>query len=61
MAMSGNWIAGAVKHPGALHKEMGIAEDKPIPEHRLEEAAQAKGKLGKRARLAMTLKRMNKR
>lgn len=59
--MAGNWIQGAVKHPGALHKEMGVKEGEPIPEHRLEEAAQAKGKLGRRARLALTLKRMNRR
>ena len=55
-----NWIQGAVKHPGALHKEMGIKEGDPIPEGRLEEAAKSKGKLGRRARLAMTLKRMNR-
>lgn len=53
------WIQGAIKHPGALHKEMGVPEDKPIPDHKLQEAAKAKGKLGQRARLAMTLKRMH--
>ena len=25
-----NWIKGAIKHPGALHKEMGIAQGQKI-------------------------------
>jgi hypothetical protein len=53
-----HWIAGAVKHPGALHKELGVKQGKPIPEHELESAAKQPGKEGERARLAMTLKRM---
>lgn len=54
-----NWIAGAIKHPGALHKEMGIAQGKKIPAGRLAKAAKAGGKLGQRARLAETLKKMH--
>jgi hypothetical protein len=57
--MSKNWIAGAIKKPGALHKEMGVPKGKKIPEKKLEKAAHAKGKLGKRARLAETLKAMH--
>lgn len=57
--MADNWIAGAVKHKGALHREMGIPQDKKIPEARLSKAAKAGGKLGKRARLAETLKKMH--
>jgi hypothetical protein len=57
----GNWIKGAIKHPGALHKEMGIPQGKKIPEKRLEKAAEKGGKLGQRARLAETLKGMHKR
>lgn len=53
--MSKNWIAGAIQHPGALHKEMGIAEGKKIPKAKLEKAAHKGGVLGKRARLAETL------
>jgi hypothetical protein len=45
---------------GALHKEMGIPEGKKIPEARLAKAAQAGGKLGKRARVAETLKSFHK-
>lgn len=52
------WIAGAIKKPGALHKEMGVPEGKTIPAGKLAKAAKAGGKLGKRARLAETLKKM---
>jgi hypothetical protein len=54
-----NWIKGAIKHPGALHKELGIAQGKKIPAKTLAKAAKAGGKLGKRARLAQTLKKMH--
>lgn len=58
--MAKNWIAGAVgKHPGALHKKMGIPEGKPIPAGKLEKAASKGGVIGKEARLAETLKGMN--
>lgn len=50
-----NWIAGAIKSPGALHKQMGVPMGKKIPAKRLKAAAKAKGKRGKRARLAITL------
>jgi hypothetical protein len=53
-----NWIKGAIKHPGALHKELGVPEGKKIPEKKLAKAAKAGGKEGKRARLAETLKDM---
>ncbi len=55
----GKWIAGAIKHPGALHKELHVPEGKKIPEKKLEKAAHAGGKEGKRARLAETLKGMH--
>ena len=55
-----NWIAGAIKHKGALHKEMGVPAGKKIPEKKLEAAAKKPGKLGKRARLAETLKGLHK-
>ena len=54
--MAEKWIAGAIKKPGALHKEMGIPEGHKIPESKLKKAEHAGGKLGKRARLAETLK-----
>ncbi len=56
--MGKKWIQGAIKHPGALHKEMGVPEGKKIPEKKLAKAAKSGGKLGQRARLAETLKKM---
>lgn len=56
----GNWIEGAIKHPGALHKELHVPEGKKIPEKKLEKAAHAGGKEGKRARLAETLKGLHR-
>jgi hypothetical protein len=54
--MAEKWIQGAIKHPGALHKELGVPEGKKIPEGKLKKAEHSGGKLGKRARLAETLK-----
>lgn len=56
----GHWIAGAIKHPGALRKEMGVPAGKPIPAAKLKSAAGKGGKLGQRARLAETLQGMHK-
>jgi hypothetical protein len=53
-----HWIQGAIKHPGALHKELGVKKGEKIPAKKLSAAAKKGGKLGKRARLAETLKRM---
>ncbi len=58
--MAKNWIAGAIKKPGALHKQLGVPEGKKIPAKKLASAAEKGGKLGKRARLAETLKGFNK-
>jgi hypothetical protein len=55
----GNWIAGAIKHPGALHKELHVPAGQKIPAKKLDKAAHAGGKEGERARLAKTLKRMH--
>jgi len=53
------WISGAIKHPGALHAELGVPEGEKIPAGKLAHAAKAGGKLGKRARLAETLKKFH--
>lgn len=56
-----NWIAGAIKHPGALHRELKIPEKKKIPESKLKKAEHSKNPLlRKRANLAETLKGMKK-
>lgn len=57
--MTKKWIAGAIKHPGALHKQLGIKQGQPIPYKKLVAASHKSGKLGKRARLAMTLKKFH--
>lgn len=57
--MAKNWIKGAIKKPGALHRELGIPQGKKIPAATLNKAAKSKGKLGQRARLAKTLKGFN--
>ena len=57
---SKNWIAGAIKKPGALRKELGVKEGKTIPAKKLAAAAKKPGKLGQRARLAETLKGFKK-
>ena len=45
MKEGGNWIQGAIKKPGALREQLGVKKG---------------GKLGQRARLAITLGKMNK-
>lgn len=54
-----NWIGEATKNRGALHREMGIKQGKKIPAKNLRAAAKKKGKLGKRARLAITLRKLH--
>lgn len=55
-----NWIAGAIKKPGALKKALGVKVDSKIPAKTLAKAAKKGGKLGQRARLAETLKGFKK-
>lgn len=53
---AGKWIQKAIEKPGALRKSLGVKEGEKIPAKKLAKAAEAPGKLGKRARLAQTLK-----
>ena len=55
-----NWIKGAIKKPGALHEELGVPAGKTIPAKKLAAAAKKPGKMGRRARLAETLKGLGK-
>lgn len=55
-----NWIAGAIKHPGALREKLGAKKGENIPAGKLAKAAKAPGTLGKQARLAQTLKGLKK-
>jgi hypothetical protein len=54
------WIARAIKKPGALHKQLGVKKGNKIPAKTLSKAAHAGGKLGRRARLAITLRKLHK-
>lgn len=53
------WIQKAIKKEGSLRKTLKVKKGKKIPEKKLEAAAKKGGKTGKRARLAMTLKKLN--
>jgi len=56
-----DWIKGAIKHPGALHKELNVPMGKKIPKGKIEKAEHSKNpKERKRAMLAETLKNMHK-
>ena len=55
------WIKGAIKHPGALHKELHVKQGDKIPQKKLEKAAHSKNPVeAKRARFAETLEKMHK-
>ncbi len=56
--MAKKWIQKAIKKPGALHKQLGVPKGQKIPAKKLALAAKKGGKLGQRARLAETLKKM---
>ena len=58
--MAEKWIQKAIKKPGALRAELHAKKGKNIPAKTLAAAAKKGGKLGKRARLAETLKKLHK-
>lgn len=56
----GGWIKGAIKKPGSLRSSLGVKKGEKIPAGKLAKAAKAPGKMGQRARLAQTLKKLGK-
>ncbi len=59
--MTEKFIQKAIKHPGALRKELHIKKGEKIPEKKLEKAEKSKNPtLRKRAVLAETLKGLRK-
>lgn len=58
--MSEKWIQNIEMKKGALHKELGIALDKKIPQKKLQAAEKKPGIEGKRAHLAETLESFHK-
>jgi hypothetical protein len=57
---SAKWIQSAIKKPGSLRKSLGVKSGEKIPAKKLSAAAKKPGKLGQRARLAQTLKKLGK-
>tara|TARA_R100000231_G_scaffold112612_1_gene83478 strand:+ start:25 stop:291 length:267 start_codon:yes stop_codon:yes gene_type:complete len=57
---SGKFIQKAIKKPGSLRKSLGIKKGKTIPKAKLKAAAKKPGKLGQRARFAITLGKLRK-
>lgn len=54
-------IKAAIKHPGALHAQLGIKPGTTIPLATLQKAAASKDrKLAQRARFALTLRGLRK-
>lgn len=53
------FIQGAIKHPGALHRDLGVPQGQKIPHEKVVEAAHGQGKTAARARFALTLSKMH--
>ena len=53
-------IKSAIKKPGSLRKSLGIKKGETIPISKLKAAAKKPGKLGQRARFAITLRKFKK-
>lgn len=59
--MAEKWIQKAVKHPGKLHRELGVPEGKKIPAKKMAKAAKSKSPtIRKEVALAKTLKGLRK-
>ena len=60
--MPAHWIQKAVsKHPGKLHRELGVKEGEKIPAKKMAKAAKSKSPtIRKEVALAKTLKKLHK-
>jgi len=57
--MAEHWIAGAIKHPGKLHRELGVPQGEKIPAKKLAKAEHSKNlTIRREANLAKTLKKL---
>lgn len=57
-----NWIKGAIKHPGALHRELHVPLGEKIPAKKMKKAAHSSNpRMRKQATLARTLSGLRKR
>lgn len=59
--MAKKWIQKAIKRPGALRRALKAKKGRKIPLAKLRKAAKKGGKLGRRARLALTLRKLARR
>ena len=59
--MAKNWIAGATKNKGALHRALGVPEGQKIPAKKMAKAAKSGSpKVKKEVALARTLSKLRK-
>jgi len=59
--MARKWIQKAIRHKGALRRTLKVKKGKTISVKRLRVAARRKGVTGRRARLALVLRRLRRR
>ena len=57
---SSKFIQKAIKKPGSLRKSLNVKKGEKIPASKLKAAAKKPGKLGQRARFAITLGKLRK-
>lgn len=56
-----NWIAGAIKHPGGLHKALGVPQGEKIPAKKMAKASHSSNPHVRRmVSLAHTLEGLHK-
>lgn len=57
--MAEKFIQKAIKHPGKLHRDLGVPQGKKIPAKKLEKAKHSKSpSIRREANLAATLKKL---
>lgn len=55
--MGSDWIAGAIKHPGGLHRALGVPQGETIPASKMAQAKSSDNpRVRRMAALARTLK-----
>jgi len=60
MAKGKDFIAGAIKRPGQLHRDLGVPQGQTIPKAKIARAAAGSGSVARRARFAQTLANVRK-
>lgn len=59
--MAEKWISGAIKHPGGLHRALGVPQGKKIPAAKMAQVLHSSNPRTRRmANLARTLGKMHK-